>query len=146
MTEQQYLMVCQRRQGFDAFVWQTPPLAIAAQAFLLAASFSKEVPAFVAFTLAVFSGFLGLASAQLLIKHRQCELEDSVRLRTFEEANKHKGYAILHGLREPVEGVPRSWVVRLSAFRIWKFTLLGFVGLAVFAALVAISPWLATLS
>ena len=142
MTEEQYLMMCQRRQGFDAFVWQTPPLAIAAQAFLLAASFSKDLPALVAFVLSVFSGLLGLASVQLLIKHRQCEIEDSERLRRFEEANQDKGYAILHGKREPVEGIARNWVVQISAFRVWKYTLLGFVGLAGFAALVALLRWM----
>ncbi|HYD12831.1 MAG TPA: hypothetical protein VEC11_08280 [Allosphingosinicella sp.] len=138
MTEEQYLMLCQRRQGFDSFVWQTPPLAIAAQAFLLTASFDHDTTRWVAVLLAIFSGLLGAASVQLLMKHRLCEIEDSERLRVFEEANAAKGYAVLHGPRGPVAGVPRNWIVRRSSFRVWTGTLLGFVGLAIVAAITAV--------
>ena len=138
MTEEQYFMLCQRRQGFDAFVWQTPPLAIAAQAFLLTASFDSETTPGIALVLAIFSGLLGAASVQLLMKHRLCEIEDSQRLRLFEEANVGKGFEVLHGPRAPVEGVPRNWIVRRSSYRVWAATLVGFVGLAIYAVVAAL--------
>ncbi|MEA3018273.1 MAG: hypothetical protein QOI38_2995 [Sphingomonadales bacterium] len=139
MNEQQYLMLCARRQGSDAFVWQTPPLAIAAQAFLLIASLDDQTKPGIAVVLAVFSGLLGMASVQLMMKHRHREIEDSELLLQFERAHEQDGYAVLHGRRGPVDGVPRNWLVRQSSFRVWSATLAGFVGLALYAAIVALT-------
>lgn len=132
MNKEQYPMVCARRLAFDSMVWQTPPLAIAAQAFLLATAFDPDAKSTISFVLAIFSAVVGLASIQLMTKHRAHEIADAELLRRFEAANRSDGYSVVHGRSRAAE-VRHGFMSRLSSFQIWIAVLSGFVGLAIYA-------------
>jgi CHASE1-domain containing sensor protein len=133
MHKDQYSLVFNRRLAFDQRVWQIPSLAIAAHAFILSSALNVRTgPAFAAI-LSTMSVVLSLATIQLMLKLRQIELEDAVRLRRFEASEK--GYEVLHGRIPPVQGVPRRWWIRLPSFYVWQFVLALFflMGVAVSA-------------
>jgi hypothetical protein len=65
MHEQQYPIIAARRQGYDALLWQTPTLAVAAQGFLLAAALNKETLAILSLILLVAALLVGFAALQL---------------------------------------------------------------------------------
>jgi hypothetical protein len=136
MNKDQYQVLCNRRQAFDNLVWQTPPLATAAQAFLLAASFDSDATKQNSIILAVFSGLVGLASVQLMAKHRHGEIEDAELLSRYEAENIADGFSILHGKRSP-GFVKFNILTRFSSFRVWFSILCGFVALALYAVVVA---------
>jgi len=132
VNKDQYQVLCSRRQAFDNFVWQTPPLATAAQAFLLAASFAPETTKEISVILAAFSGIVGLASVQLMAKHRHGEIEDAELLGRFEADHTEDGYSILHG-KDRIRLMKTNIFTQRSSFQIWIFVLSGFVALALYA-------------
>lgn len=137
MNKEQYQIICNRRQSFDNLVWQTPPLATAAQAFLLAASFSADTVKTNSVILAMFSAIVGLASVQLMAKHRHGEIEDAECLSRFEADHVAEGYSVLHG-KSRKTFLQSNFLTRRSSFRIWMVVLCGFVALAIYAMAVAV--------
>jgi hypothetical protein len=133
MNEEQYKLVCARRNSFNQLIWQVPTLATAVQAFLLAAAFNPLLPPTTSLILSIFSLVVGLASIQLMAKHRHFEVTDSHLLSQFEKKNADRGFVVLHGAAEDLEEVRMSWFVRFSSFRIWTFVLSGFCMLALYA-------------
>ncbi len=131
MNKEQYILVCARRQAFDNLIWQTPPLAMAAQAFLLAAALDPDYSRWNALALSGFSLIVGIASIHLMIKHRHHEREDCKLLLNFERANAADGYDIVHGRRENANA---NIFAKVSAFRVWLVVLSGFCLLASYAA------------
>src|SRR6185503_4879480 len=103
------------------------------QAFLLAAAFNPLIDRNVSLILAGFSLIAGIASIQLMAKHRYFEMVDSELLMNFERANAAKGFDILHGPHRPVDGVQANWFVRIKSFRGWIVVLSGFCALALIA-------------
>src|ERR1700693_1133484 len=134
MNEEQYKVVCARRNASNQLVWQGPTLATAVQAFLLAAAFNPLVAPTTSLILAGFSLVVGLASIQLMAKHRHVEMTDSELLLQFELKNAEKGFSVIHGPLKPLAAVPANWFVRLSSFRLWVAILTGFCVLALYAA------------
>lgn len=132
MNNDQYHVVCARRQAFDGLVWQVPSLAIAGQSFLLATALNAETSAFLAMVLSALASIVGCASFQLMHKHRQLEKEDSERLVRFEKKNSAKGYSRIHG-GIGVDGMERNRLTSLSSFKIWSFMLILFVVAGVFS-------------
>ncbi|MEG3152040.1 hypothetical protein U1769_19295 [Sphingomonas sp. ZT3P38] len=132
MNEQQYEIISARRSSYDSFLWQTPGLAMAAQAFLIAASFDDKTTQLNSITLGSFSLFVGFASLQLLMKHRHCEVEDSERLAKFERDNEAKGFSVAHGRSVPCTH-EKNFVTQFSAYKVWRAVLIGFCGLSVFS-------------
>ena len=128
MHEDQYPIVCTRRQGFDAQLWRTPPLAVAAQAFLLAAALNSEIHPGLSLVLHLAAFFVGLAALHLFIKLRHFEVSDAELLASFERS--HEGFAVLHGKRNPSSEQSYSWALRLSAYNIWFWVLVVLVLLA----------------
>ena len=127
MHDDQYSVLCTRRQAFDNMVWQVPSLAIAAQSFLLSTAFDSKTEAFNSLLLSTFALVIGLAALQLMHKHRQLEIEDAELLKAFEEDHLEEGYVVIHGKRDGVPGIERGWLVKLSSFRIWSIVLLCLV-------------------
>lgn len=134
MNKEQYALICARRQVFDTLIWQTPALAMAAQAFLLAAALDPDYSRWHALVLAGFSLVVGLASIHLMIKHRHYERADCTLLEDFEQKNVKDGYAVVHGRREDVQ---TRGFAKISAFRVWVVVLSGFCLLASYAGLSA---------
>ncbi len=126
MNESQYALVCARRLHQDNLVWQTPPLAVAALAFLLAAAFNPEADPWAALLLSILAVAVAIASIQLIGKHRHLEIEDAEALLTFERENLAAGYEIIHGPRARASPIRRSWYIGLSSFWIWVWILTGF--------------------
>ena len=131
MSPEQYQLICARRQSYDSFLWQTPGLAMAAQAFLIAASIDEKTTQLDAVILAIFSLFVGLASLQLLMKHRHCEVEDSELLAEYELDHAEEGISHLHGKREP-RFARKNFVTKFSAYEVWRVVLIGFCILAIY--------------
>lgn len=127
MNEQQYQVICARRQAYDSLVWQVPSLAIAGQSFLLATALNPETRPWLAVGLSVLASIVGLASYQLMQKHRQFELEDSERLVRFETdpKNANKGYTQVHG-GIGLDGIKRGKISSFKSFGIWSVMLLLF--------------------
>ncbi len=138
MNETQYKIVCERRNQQDGFIWQTPSLTIAAQAFLLAAAFNPQVEGVASLVLSGFSFIVGFASIQLMAKHRNLEMADSELLARFEHEHKGEGFEVIHGRRPPVEGVSRNWLVGISSFRLWISVLGGFCIVAAYGVFSAV--------
>jgi hypothetical protein len=132
MNEEQYKLICARRNAFNQLIWQVPTLATAGQAFLLAAALNPLIAPTTSLVLAAFSLVVGAASIQLMAKHRHLEMRDSEALLQFEKENEERGFAILHGPLQAVESVPTNWFVRLSSFRLWVSVLAGFCALALY--------------
>lgn len=134
MNETQYKILCERRNQQDNLIWQTPSLAVAALAFLMATALNPQTDAVASLVLSVFSFVVGLAAIQLMAKHRYLEMADSELLAKFECEHQGEGFAILHGRRPPVEGIARNWLVRIRSFRLWIFVLAGFCAVASYGA------------
>jgi hypothetical protein len=121
-----------RRIAQNNLVWQTPPLATAAQAVLLAAAFNAAMGTAEACLLFGFSFFVGLASIQLMNKHRHHELVDSRLLARFESEHAEEDYSVLHGPGGPIDLVKRNWLVRIKSFELWIVVLAGFCAVSLY--------------
>jgi len=139
VNEEQYKLISARRNAFNQLIWQVPTLATASQAFLLAASLNPLIAPTTSLILACFSLVVGLASIQLMAKHRHLEMVDSELLSQFEKQNAESGYEVLHGRLRPLNEVPSNGFVRTSSFRIWIVVLGGFCALALFAGCLALT-------
>ncbi len=139
MNDEQYKLICARRNATNQILWQVPTLASAGQAFLLATAFNPLVAPVISGVASVFSLVLGVAALQLMAKVRYFEIRDSERLYRFEKTNIEKGYSILHGPTMPMEGIKSNWFVRISSFRLWLVILSGFCLLALLASYLAIT-------
>ena len=111
-------------------LWQTPPLAVAAQSFLLSTAFKSDTQATTSLVFSTTSVIVATASILLMIKHRGYEITDSHALRDFEWKNKNQGYSVIHGPRE-ASGIARF----IKAFRIWISVLFLFLFLALFGVI-----------
>jgi hypothetical protein len=81
MSDEQYKLLWARRIAGNNLLWQTPALAAAAQAFLLSSAFQQRT-SYVSLILPAVSFLVGLASVQLMTKHRYIEERDSALLAT----------------------------------------------------------------
>ncbi|GCE77781.1 hypothetical protein [Cellulomonas biazotea] len=90
LTTDQTLLVwstlAARRTSFDGMVWQTPALGLAAQAFLLTLALGPGTSPLGRAVSAGLSLALSVMVIQLLLKHRQSELGDSLTLERIERA------------------------------------------------------------
>lgn len=80
-----YAALSARRYGYDAMLWQTPALAVTAQAFLLTIALGKDSSPTARLISSALSLILSLMSVQLMAKHRQNESLDSFMLERFED-------------------------------------------------------------
>ncbi len=117
-----YQALRERRLSYDAMMWQSPALGVAAQSFLLATAFdfSKGFTACVVCSL--LSIALGFCSMQLMLKHRHHELITTVQLRQLE-----RDYGLYPVHERPTQAVEDDhlwWMTNISSFRLWMVALL----------------------
>jgi hypothetical protein len=132
MNEEQYKVLSQRRIALNNLIWQTPTLGMAAQAFLLAAAFNPQIERTTALILLIFSLFVGLASIQLMIKHRYHEVIDSELMAAFEATHAEEGYSVIHRPGAVRTSIKRPWPARISSYRLWLTVLTGFCLIALY--------------
>jgi hypothetical protein len=133
MNEEQYKILAARKIAHDTMVWQTPTLAIAAQAFLLSAAYNQQVDRPLSLLLLGFSTAVGICSIQLMSKHRLFELSEAKLLREFEEDHEREGYSVITRERTADEKAGDGILVRFSAFQVWRIVLMGLCLIACFA-------------
>jgi hypothetical protein len=133
LHKEQYQIIASRRQTYDTMLWQTPTLAILAQAFLLTIALNSTANTLAKIIVSLFALFVGLAALHLLYTLRYFEKYDVQLLRIFEESEV--GYAVVHGDRTPLPDVPEGWLWGIKSFCLWKAILVGFLLLDAFAIL-----------
>lgn len=86
--EYAYRALTERRGRYDTLIWQTPALAVAAEAFLLTVALNPTV----SFNGRAVSSFVGLAiilmAGQLVARNRYLEREDSLLIHELELARE----------------------------------------------------------
>jgi hypothetical protein len=133
MTEEQYKILSTQRISQDTMVWRTPALAMATQAFLLASAFNSQTERTVGLVPSGFSFIVGVASIQLMSRHRFIEVLASKRMEAFEVENESKGYSVIHRRYSEQELAEGEWIARWPSFLIWRSVLMGFCALATYA-------------
>ncbi|MBT2552794.1 hypothetical protein [Arthrobacter sp. ISL-5] len=146
-----YEMVLQRELEQDAMLWQTPTIALTAQAFLLTIALNPSSPAFATYLAAALGLVVALLSMQLMAKHRFLNLMDRAHLHALEarlrmEHLSNRQYFYTDGAYQ----IP-NWLVghksppsehglaRFRSYRVW----IG--GMVIFAAvnlgIIAVQIW-----
>ncbi|MGH9020286.1 MAG: hypothetical protein ACRDV0_04630 [Acidimicrobiales bacterium] len=148
---EQYAIVANRRQQWDALLWQVPTMALTGEAFLFTISLgaaTSQAGRIVASTLALI---VAVASLHSLASHRVSELTDSGWLHEHEQ---ERGASEIHGLpwRERRRRVVADqltsasltdrWVARSFRFRsiqvwLWTMTLITLTAFAVLVIAIA---------
>jgi hypothetical protein len=103
-------------------VWQSPGLALAAQAFLMTIGLGPGTGQLARVAAGALSAIVSLMSIQLLLRHRFHDVEDARWLAAFEEA---AGWEVLH---RPPSRVLRKGLVgylRLHTYRSWPIWIVG---------------------
>lgn len=135
MILSQYQIVAARRQAFDTMMWQVPALSLTAQSFLLSIAYSEQSTRLAAALTGALSAVVAVMSIQLLLRHRQNELTDSVTLNNIERAHGWQEMFASGEQRAIAAGLRRRRLVRVRSFRLWAGGL-GVFGLAGTLALV----------
>lgn len=80
-----YQTLAPRRTGYDAMLWQTPALALMAQAFLMTLALAYESKPLVRLIAALLGLILSVLTMQLMARYRLFEKLDSLLLDRLEE-------------------------------------------------------------
>lgn len=80
-----YEMLLQREMEQDAMLWETPTIALTAQAFLLTIALNKDSTAAAVYVSAALGVLVALLSMQLMAKHRFLNEMDRAQLHRLEE-------------------------------------------------------------
>lgn len=146
-----YEMLLQRELEQDAMLWQTPTIALTAQAFLLTIALNPAVSTLATYLSAGLGLLVALLSMQLMAKHRFLNLMDRVHLHALEadleiEHLSNRQYFYTNGAyripdRFSTHKAPRAegGLARLRSYRVWIFGLLIFA--AVNVAIVVVQIW-----
>jgi hypothetical protein len=121
ISNEQYSLLANRRQTFDALLWQTPVLSLTAQAFLFTIALSAGNKPFARFIAATLALIVALASLQLMAKHRYHE-ESCSKLLQFYEGKNH-----LHPVHSSRMSDSDPRYIRWSSYVIWIGALWAFV-------------------
>jgi len=116
-----------RQIGHNSLMWQTPALALTAQAFLLSIALGAETADISRFISSFLSLVIAFLSVQLMARHSAFELADARRLHSIE---LRRGMEPVHQRPLPVRGLGR-----FRSRRLWTIGLLLF-GAAALAALI----------
>ena len=132
-----YQALRERRLAYDAMMWQSPALGVAAQSFLLSIAFDAEKGVLPTLVCSLLSIGLGLCSLQLMLKHRHHQLLTTRALHEMEVSND---LIEVHKRPESASvGDYFHWATNFSSFRLWMFGILATTGGGVIAALIALS-------
>lgn len=127
MNIEQYKIVAARREHGNNRLWQTPPLAIAAQAFLLNAAFSGQT-AF-QLPLTALACVTGMAAMFLMFRHRQFERADTKWLEAFDQKYlPDKASEAFEPIHEKKGGLSAFllWMAVLGALTLFSLMIFGY--------------------
>jgi len=116
-----------RQIGHNSLTWQTPALALTAQAFLLSIALGAQTAFASRIISSVLSLVIALLSVQLMTRHSAFELADARRLHSIELRRKMEP---VHQRPLPVRGIGgfrsrRLWTIGLSLFGAAALVALG---------------------
>ncbi|MEU4444396.1 hypothetical protein AB0K14_19085 [Actinosynnema sp. NPDC050801] len=130
----QYQVVAARRQAFDTMMWQAPALSLTAQSFLLSLAYGAQSTRLASAVAGVLSVIVSGMSVQLLLRHRQNEITDSLLLHRIElEQGWPEMFASSKVRARTVSG-PHRRLVRGRSYLIWAcgLSIFGIAGLLAF--------------
>jgi hypothetical protein len=127
-----------RRVAYDTMMWQTPALALTAQAFLLTLALGGQISGLGRAISAGLAAALAITTVQLMAKHRQHEIRDAKLL---EQIEREHGFertigVRLHSFARPSlpMGIRPAAIGRrfrqYSSFRLWMAGQLSFLTVA----------------
>lgn len=146
-----YEMLLQRELEQDAMLWQTPTIALTAQAFLLTIALNPTSPAFATFLSAALGLVVALLSMQLMAKHQFIDSMDRAHLHALEtrleiEHLSNREYFYTNGVYRIPDWLvghkaPRAehGLAKFRSYRVWIAGMLIFA--AVNVAIVAVQIW-----
>lgn len=111
----------EKRLSYDGYIWQAPTLCIAAQSFLYSIAFAKDSSNENVIITSGLAVILGLASYQLMVKHRFHERKVCDELEQME--TKFRLLSV-HSKMEKNEKQEKDWMLRYSSFQIWRIALI----------------------
>jgi hypothetical protein len=115
----QYQIMAARRQAFDTMMWQVPALSLTAQSFLLSLAYGGQSSRLAAAVAGGLSTVIAVMSIQLLLRHRQNELTDSVILNQIELEHGWREVFASGERRAVAAGLQRRRFIRVRSFRLW---------------------------
>ena len=131
MNEEQYKVICTRRQGYDSMLWRAPTLAVAAQAFLMAIARNPDFAGLAAFFIYFAAFLVGLAALYLFAMLRVFEKTDSRLLEAYERTNAHQGYSVIHVPLRQRHPSATVWYLPFRTFFVWA-CILGIIAILSF--------------
>lgn len=144
-----YEMLLLREMEEHAHMWQTPALALTAQAFLLTISLDQTEHWLSRAVTACLGAAIAAMSVQLMAKHRFHNELDRLRLTEIEErigieAIARRGWAYGADHQYYRTHPPKRGLVRFSSANLWQRGLVCFVlvNVGILAWALADSPWL----
>ena len=134
-----YELLMMRELEQDSMLWQTPALAMTAQAFLLTVAFDSGASVVARAVTAGLGVVVAFLSMQLMAKHRFLEELDREKMREFESALgiaplAKREWAYRDGRYIQTKPVESRWA-KHSSYKVWQRGLLLFIAADV-AALV----------
>lgn len=137
-----YEMLIQREMEQEAMLWETPTLALTAQAFLLTIALNKDATPAAVYISAGLGLVVAILSMQLMAKHRFLNEMDKTQMHRLEDNLgiphvSRRNYFFVNGkyvvpddLKVTGRGAPKApgRLERLRSYRVW------FYGVGLFAA------------
>lgn len=137
-----YEMLIQREMEQEAMLWETPTLALTAQAFLLTIALNRDSAPAAVYVSAGLGLVVALLSLQLMAKHRFLNEMDKAQMHRLEADLEiphvsrrnyffvNRKYVVPENLGVPGRSAPKSpgFLERLQSYRVW------FYGVGLFAA------------
>lgn len=127
-----YEMLMQREMEQDAMLWETPTIALTAQAFLLTIALDKESTSAAVYIAAGLGVLVALLSMQLMAKHRFLNEMDRAEMHRLEDAlgiphmsrrsyfYQDGKYVVPPALRVKGRGAPKEGLLeRAGSYRFW---------------------------
>jgi hypothetical protein len=116
-----YQMIMQRGLQTNGLLWQTPSLALTAQAFLLTISLGGDTIRPIRIVVSVLGLVVGIMSMQLMAKHHYFYELDQAELRRIE--SRLVLPPIAHRSRQMVDHRAEVWAlpfVRITSYVVWQ--------------------------
>jgi hypothetical protein len=133
-----YQMIMQRGLQTNALLWQTPSLALTAQAFLLTLSLGSGTIRPIRIVVSVLGLVIGIMSMQLMAKHHYFYELDQAELRRIE--TRLQLPPIAHRSRQMIDHRKDVWAlpfVRVTSYVVWQSGIL-LIGLTNAVALILV--------
>lgn len=111
-----YAAISSQADTHNALMWQTPVLAMTAQAFLLTIGLGSEISPIARLAAAGLSLVVSILSIQLMLKHSAMQLRDHTAL---EDIERRRGMAVYH-VKPILSGTGlKAWLTRQRSREWW---------------------------